>query len=51
MLIGAGCDYAQGNLFSVAVDSEAARAFFGGFRHILSQTSRQENDKRVSAVV
>jgi EAL domain-containing protein (putative c-di-GMP-specific phosphodiesterase class I) len=51
MLIGAGCDYAQGNLFSVAVDSEAARAFFGGFRHILSQTSRQENDTRVSAVV
>ena len=51
MLIGAGCDYAQGNLFSVAVDSEAARAFFGGFRHILSQASRQEDDKRVSAAV
>jgi Amt family ammonium transporter len=47
MLIGAGCDYAQGNLFSLAVDSEAARAFFGGFRHILSEAS----DTRVSAAV
>jgi EAL domain-containing protein (putative c-di-GMP-specific phosphodiesterase class I) len=36
MLLGAGCDYAQGNLFSAAVDSESASRFFAGFRHILN---------------
>ena len=36
MLIGVGCDYAQGNLFSAALDSEAASEFFSGFRHIVN---------------
>jgi diguanylate cyclase (GGDEF)-like protein/PAS domain S-box-containing protein len=50
MLVGAGCDYAQGNLFSVAVDSEAARGFFSGFRHIVNQATR-EAEESVSAAI
>jgi diguanylate cyclase (GGDEF)-like protein/PAS domain S-box-containing protein len=42
MLIGSGCDYAQGNLFSGAVDSASAGAFFSGFRHVVSQTAVNE---------
>jgi diguanylate cyclase (GGDEF)-like protein len=38
LLINAGCDYAQGNLFSAAVDAERSREFFKGFREIIDQT-------------
>jgi diguanylate cyclase (GGDEF)-like protein/PAS domain S-box-containing protein len=42
MLIGSGCDHAQGNLFSGAVDGASASEFFSGFRHIVSQTAANE---------
>jgi EAL domain-containing protein (putative c-di-GMP-specific phosphodiesterase class I) len=44
MLIGAGCDYAQGNLFSAAVDGEAASGFFSGFRHIVNPATPQNKE-------
>jgi diguanylate cyclase (GGDEF)-like protein/PAS domain S-box-containing protein len=39
MLIGSGCDHAQGNLFSGAVDCEVASGFFAGFGHVVGQTT------------
>jgi diguanylate cyclase (GGDEF)-like protein/PAS domain S-box-containing protein len=35
MLIHAGCDYVQGNLFSAAVDHVGAEAFFAGFHDVV----------------
>jgi diguanylate cyclase (GGDEF)-like protein/PAS domain S-box-containing protein len=40
MLIGAGCDYAQGNLFSAPVTSDVTSALFSGFRHIISHITQ-----------
>jgi diguanylate cyclase (GGDEF)-like protein/PAS domain S-box-containing protein len=36
ILVRAGCEYAQGNLFSPPVDEIAAKSFFAGFRDITS---------------
>ncbi|MCU1260814.1 MAG: diguanylate cyclase/phosphodiesterase with sensor(s) [Bryobacterales bacterium] len=35
LLIDSGCDYAQGHLFSEAVDGASASRFFGGFSRVL----------------
>jgi diguanylate cyclase (GGDEF)-like protein/PAS domain S-box-containing protein len=50
VLIGSGCDYAQGNLFSAPVDSEAAGKFFSGFAHIVGRMTAK-NDQRITALV
>jgi diguanylate cyclase (GGDEF)-like protein/PAS domain S-box-containing protein len=54
LLINAGCDYAQGNLFSAAVDSEQSRKFFDGFRYIINQVEPApgvEHERQVHATV
>jgi len=58
MLIDADCDYAQGNLFSAAVDRVRAGEFFAGFRDIVieAQAEREaraekEAEGRVAATV
>jgi len=50
MLIRSGCDHAQGNLFSAAVDAETSRSFFGGFEHVLVQLAREKADPVVAGV-
>jgi diguanylate cyclase (GGDEF)-like protein/PAS domain S-box-containing protein len=49
ILISSGCDYGQGNLFSAAVDHGAASAFFAGFRHVVSRTAPQIEERVAAA--
>jgi len=50
MLIRSGCDHAQGNLFSAAVDAETSRSFFAGFDHILLQLEQEKAEPVAAAV-
>jgi EAL domain-containing protein (putative c-di-GMP-specific phosphodiesterase class I) len=50
ILIRSGCDYAQGNLFSAAVDGLAAGGFFAGFRHVVSPPTPQIEERVAAAV-
>ena len=50
MLISSGCDCAQGNLFSAAVDAETSCSFFAGFGHILLQLTPEKADTLAASV-
>jgi diguanylate cyclase (GGDEF)-like protein len=50
ILIGSGCDYAQGNFFSAAVEGGVAGGFFAGFWHVVSPTTPQIEEPVAAAV-